>query len=76
MTVNACAEIVGNVWKIVAREGDPVAAGDAVAILETMKMEIPVVTPVAGHVTRLLVGEGQIVQEGDAVAEIDTTVGA
>jgi len=74
--VPACAEIVGNVWKIVAREGDPVAAGDPVAILETMKMEIPVVSPASGHVSRILVDEGQIVQEGDPVAEIDETVGA
>lgn len=74
--IHARAEIVGNVWKIVAREGDPVAAGDAVAILETMKMEIPVVAPSAGHVSRLLVDEGQIVQEGDPIAEIDATVGA
>lgn len=74
--IHARADIVGNVWKIVAREGDPVAAGDAVAILETMKMEIPVVAPAAGHVSRFLVDEGQIVQEGDPVAEIDITVGA
>lgn len=72
----ACAEIVGNVWKIVAREGDQVAVGDPICVLETMKMEIPVTTPVAGHVSRILVAEGQIVQEGDPVAHIDETVGA
>ncbi|MBM9463214.1 biotin/lipoyl-binding carrier protein [Aeromicrobium sp. YIM 150415] len=76
MTVPARADIVGNVWKIVAREGDPVGIGDTVAILETMKMEIPVVAPAAGHVSRILVAEGQIVQEGDPVAEIDATLSA
>ena len=72
----ALAEIVGNVWKIVVREGDEVAAGDQVAVLETMKMEIPVTAPIHGYVTRIPVTEGQIVQEGDVVVEIDATIGA
>lgn len=72
----ARADIVANVWKIVVREGDPVGAGDPVAVLETMKMEIPVSAPAGGYVSRILVAEGQIVQEGDVVVEIDaTTVG-
>lgn len=70
----ATAEIVGNVWKIIAREGDEVGVGDVIAILETMKMEIPVTAPARGHVAKILVAEGQIVQEGDAIAEIDETV--
>ncbi|MBC9226304.1 biotin/lipoyl-binding carrier protein [Aeromicrobium sp. 636] len=74
--INAKAEIVGNVWKILAREGDQVGPGDPLVIMETMKMEIPVVSPVHGHVAGILVSEGQIVQEGDAVVEIDDTVGA
>ena len=75
MTTAARADIVANVWKIVVREGDPVAAGDEVAVLETMKMEIPVIAPTGGHVVRICVQEGQIVQEGDVVAEIDATAG-
>lgn len=74
--IDAKAEIVGNVWKIVAREGDQVGPGDTLVVLETMKMEIPVNAPVHGHVSRILVTEGQIVQEGDPVVEIDDTVGA
>ena len=74
--INAKAEIVGNVWKILAREGDQVGPGDPLVIMETMKMEIPVVSPAHGHVAGILVSEGQIVQEGDAVVEIDDTVGA
>ena len=74
--IDAKAEIVGNVWKIVAREGDQVGPGDTLVVLETMKMEIPVVAPGHGHVSKILVTEGQIVQEGDPVVEIDDTVGA
>mgnify|MGYP003353981659 CR=1 FL=1 len=44
------AEITANVWKIVVEEGQAVAAGDEIAILESMKMEIPVVTETAGTV--------------------------
>ncbi len=74
--IEACAEIVGNVWKITARVGDQVAKGDTVAVLESMKMEIPVVAPAGGHVSRILVDINQIVQEGDAVVEIDPTASA
>jgi acetyl-CoA carboxylase biotin carboxyl carrier protein len=74
--IEAKADIVGNVWKILAREGDEVGPGDALLILESMKMEIPVTSPVHGHVAGILVSEGQIVQEGDAVVEIDDTLGA
>ena len=41
----AKAEIVANVWKLVASPGDEVGAGDVIAVLETMKMEIPVIAP-------------------------------
>jgi acetyl-CoA carboxylase biotin carboxyl carrier protein len=72
----ARAEIVSNVWKIVAREGDQVGPGDVLAVLESMKMEIPLVAQVGGHVSKILVELGQIVQEGDPVIEIDETAGA
>ncbi|TNC40977.1 biotin/lipoyl-binding carrier protein [Mumia zhuanghuii] len=65
----ARAEIVGNVWRLVAKEGDLVDTGDVVAVLETMKMEIPVHAGGPGTV-RLRVREGEIVQEGDVIAEI------
>lgn len=74
--IDAKAEIVGNVWKILIREGDEVGPGDSLVILESMKMEIPVVAPGHGHVSSILVSEGQIVQEGDPVVEIDDTLGA
>ena len=72
----ARAEIVGNVWKIVAREGDQVGAGDVLAILETMKMEIPVYAEAPGFVSKIPVEVGQIVQEGDPLIEIDETASA
>lgn len=64
------AEMVANVWKHVASEGDHVAAGDTVMILESMKMEIPVVAEEAGVVASLDAAEGTVVQEGDVVATI------
>jgi acetyl-CoA carboxylase biotin carboxyl carrier protein len=69
----ARADIVGNVWKVVAREGDEVMAGDVVCVLETMKMEIPIAAPVSGHISQIHVSEGDIVAQGDAIAEIDET---
>ncbi len=64
------AEMVANVWKIVVADGDDVEAGDTIAILESMKMEIPVEATEGGTVT-LHVAEGDVVQEGDLIAEIE-----
>ncbi len=63
------AEMVANVWKIVVAEGDQVEDGDTIAILESMKMEIPVIAEAAGTVS-LKVAEGDVVQEGDLIAII------
>jgi acetyl-CoA carboxylase biotin carboxyl carrier protein len=65
------AEMVANVWKIVANQGDAVAEGDTLVILESMKMEIPVLAESSGTLTALQVTEGQVVQEGDIIAVID-----
>jgi acetyl-CoA carboxylase biotin carboxyl carrier protein len=65
------AEMVANVWKVVAAEGDAVADGDTLVILESMKMEIPVLAEDAGTLTRLAVAEGDVVQEGDLIAVIE-----
>ena len=62
------AEMVANVWRVVAKEGDALAAGDTVLILESMKMEIPVLTEHAGTLAELRVREGDVVQEGDVLA--------
>jgi acetyl-CoA carboxylase biotin carboxyl carrier protein len=65
------AEMVANVWKVVASQGDAVAEGDTIVILESMKMEIPVLAEADGTLTELSVSEGQVVQEGDLIAVID-----
>jgi acetyl-CoA carboxylase biotin carboxyl carrier protein len=64
------AEMVANVWKIVVAEGDQVTDGDTLVILESMKMEIPVLAEVDGTVSKIAVSEGEVVQEGDLIAEI------
>jgi len=69
--VQVTAELTGNLWKIVVREGQQVGAEETLMILESMKMEIPVNAPKAGRVTRIHVQEGQTVQEGQLLAEID-----
>lgn len=65
------AEMVANVWKVVAAEGDTVDDGDTLVILESMKMEIPVLAEGSGKLTRLAVGEGDVIQEGDLIAVIE-----
>ena len=65
------AEMVANVWKVVAAEGDQVEDGDTLVILESMKMEIPVLAEEAGTLAKLHVAEGDVVQEGDLIATIN-----
>ena len=64
------AEMVANVWKVVVSAGDAVEDGDTLVILESMKMEIPVVAESSGTVQELRVNEGDVVQEGDVIAVI------
>jgi biotin carboxyl carrier protein len=64
------AEMVANVWKVVVSAGDEIAGGDTIVILESMKMEIPVLAENAGTVQELKVHEGDVVQEGDVIAVI------
>jgi acetyl-CoA carboxylase biotin carboxyl carrier protein len=64
------AEMVANVWKVVASAGDAVSEGDTLVILESMKMEIPVVVESDGVVQQLAVSEGDVVQDGDLIAVI------
>ena len=64
------AEMVANVWKVVAAPGDAIAEGDTLVILESMKMEIPVLAETDGTVAEMAVNEGDVVQEGDLIAVI------
>ena len=65
------AEMVANVWKVVVAQGDAVQDGDTLVILESMKMEIPVISESSGTVAALHVAEGDVVQEGDVIAVIE-----
>ena len=65
------AEMVANVWKVEKAVGDTVSDGDTLVILESMKMEIPVVSEVDGVVARIAVNEGDVVQEGDLIAVVE-----
>ena len=65
------AEMVANVWKVVAAQGDHVDDGDTLVILESMKMEIPVLAESEGTIAKLAVAEGDVVQEGDLIAVIE-----
>jgi acetyl-CoA carboxylase biotin carboxyl carrier protein len=65
------AHITGTVWKIEVQVGDEVEEGDIVAILESMKMEMPVEAEESGTVAEILCEEGQAVNEGDPLARLD-----
>jgi acetyl-CoA carboxylase biotin carboxyl carrier protein len=62
------AEMAATVWKVVAAEGDTVGPDDVLLVLESMKMEIPVLAEAAGTVSSLPVAEGALVREGDVLA--------
>jgi acetyl-CoA carboxylase biotin carboxyl carrier protein len=64
------AEMVSSVWKVLVTPGSEVAAGETLVILESMKMEIPVLTEHAGRVEELHVVEGEVLQEGDLIATV------
>ena len=65
------AHITGTVWKIEVGVGDAVQEGDAVVILESMKMEMPVEAEDGGTVTEILCEEGQAVNEGDTLVVLE-----
>ena len=62
------SEITGTVWKILVQPGDVLQADDTIMVLESMKMEIPVIAPEGGRVIELLIAEGAPVREGQEVA--------
>ena len=70
--VEVRSEVAGTVWSLERDPGETVAAGEAVVILESMKMEVPVEAPVAGRVAELAVAKDDPVEEGQVVAILDT----
>jgi len=69
--VKVAAHITGTVVKIERTVGQTIAAGEALLVLESMKMEMPLEAPVAGTVREIRCAEGQAVSEGDILAVID-----
>ena len=64
-------EIAGQVWKLVAQPGDDVAADAPIVILESMKMEIPILAPTAGKLIELHVAEEDMVAEDQLICVIE-----
>lgn len=64
-------DVAGNVWKIIANAGDSVAQDDTIVIMESMKMEIPVLAPKAGKILEVMVEEGEAIAEGEVVATVE-----
>ena len=75
MSHTVLAELVANVLKVTAKAGDTVGPDDTLVILESMKMEIPVLAEVAGTITQLKVTEGEVVRDGDPIAVIEEKSG-
>ena len=71
MTHTIAAEIVANVGALLVSVGDRVGPADPVVLLESMKMEIPVLAEVNGVVRELSVAVGDVVREGDVLAVVD-----
>ena len=70
MATSVNAHITGTVWKIEVKVGDAVTEGQTVVILESMKMEMPVLSPAAGKIESIAVVEGQPVDEGAVLLTI------
>jgi acetyl-CoA carboxylase biotin carboxyl carrier protein len=65
------SEITGTVWKLKAKPGDRLESGDTLILIESMKMEIPVITEDGGTVKEILVKENDPVAEGQVVAVLE-----
>ncbi|WP_053219540.1 acetyl-CoA carboxylase biotin carboxyl carrier protein subunit [Virgibacillus senegalensis] len=65
------ATMAGSVWKIIAENGKTVTSGEDIAIMESMKMEIPITSTADGVLKEWKVAEGDFVDEGDTIAIID-----
>ena len=72
MRTKITSEIAGQVWKVIAKQGDSVAVDDVMVILESMKMEIPVQATKAGVVSELLVAEEDMISEDQHIATIES----
>jgi acetyl-CoA carboxylase biotin carboxyl carrier protein len=71
-TTEVLSEVIGSVWKVEKAEGDSVAAGELIMILESMKMEIPVEAPVAGTLAEIKVKPEDSVEEDQVLCLIES----
>lgn len=71
MAEDVRAEIVASVLEVVVSKGDRIGAGDILVLLESMKMEIPVLAEFGGTITEVSVAVGDVIQAGDLIAVID-----
>ncbi len=65
------SEVTGSVWRVLLKEGDTVEEDQSLMILESMKMEIPLVAPESGRIARILVKEGEPIREGQVAAVLE-----
>ena len=65
-----CSNMAGSVWKILVQVNDQIEEGQDVAILESMKMEIPIVAETKGIVKSIKINEGDFVNDGDELIEL------
>jgi len=70
--ISVMAEISGVVGRIEAGQGSTVSEGDDIAIIESMKMEIPVAAPSDGRITEIRVDVGETIEEGQEIARMET----
>ena len=65
------SEVTGTVWQVAVQPGQHVQAHETLVIVESMKMEIPIVATCSGVVTELLVAEGEEVKDGQNIAVLE-----
>ncbi|WP_333619343.1 biotin/lipoyl-binding carrier protein [Dietzia sp.] len=71
MTEKVCAEMVASILQVQVEKGQRVEPGQSVVLLESMKMEIPVLAEIGGTVAEIAVSKGDVVQAGDALVVLE-----
>lgn len=71
MSKSVKAEMAGTIDSVLVKENDEVSAGQTVALMTSMKMQIEITSPVAGKVTSVKVSEGSFINEGEVIIELE-----
>ena len=69
--MEVCADFTANVWEVQCKPGDSVSSGQTLVVLEAMKMEYPITSPVAGKVKSVLVEGSQLSHQGDVLIIVE-----